>query len=98
MVINRVILIVMDSVGVGHLPDAGRFNDHGTHTLLHVFQQAEKLQIPNLGALGMEKIVKIGCHRRKIAGCYHNGPLGDRRDCAEFCFSHLSQWVSRRYR
>jgi phosphopentomutase len=28
--INRVILIVMDSVGVGHLPDADRFNDHGT--------------------------------------------------------------------
>ena len=75
MVINRVILIVMDSVGVGHLPDAGRFNDHGTHTLLHVFQQAEKLQIPNLGALGMEKIVKIGCARRKIVGCY--GKMGE---------------------
>jgi len=75
LVINRVILIVMDSVGVGHLPDAGRFNDHGTHTLLHVFQQAEKLQIPNLGALGMEKIVKIGCYRRKIVGCY--GKMGE---------------------
>jgi phosphopentomutase len=37
--INRVILIVMDSVGVGHLPDARRFNDDRTHTLLHIYQQ-----------------------------------------------------------
>jgi phosphopentomutase len=68
--INRVILIVMDSVGVGHLPDAKRFNDHGAHTLLHVFQHTEKLQIPNLCALGMGKIVEIGCERREIVGCY----------------------------
>jgi phosphopentomutase len=34
--INRVILIVMDSVGVGHLPDAGRFNDDRADTLLHI--------------------------------------------------------------
>ena len=37
--INRVSLIVMDSVGVGHLPDADRFNDHGTHTLLHLLKR-----------------------------------------------------------
>jgi phosphopentomutase len=73
--INRVILIVMDSVGVGHLPDANRFNDQGTHTLLHVFQQTEKLQIPNLCALGMEKIVEIGCVGEKIVGCY--GKMGE---------------------
>jgi phosphopentomutase len=73
--INRVILMVMDSVGVGHLPDADRFNDRGAHTLLHVFQQTEKLQIPNLCALGMGKIVEIGCDRRKIIGCY--GKMGE---------------------
>ena len=73
--INRVILMVMDSVGVGHLPDADRFNDRGAHTLLHVFQQTEKLQIPNLCALGMGKIVEIGCDRRKMVGCY--GKMGE---------------------
>lgn len=72
--INRVILIVMDSVGVGHLPDADLFDDHGTHTLLHVFQQTENMQLPNLCALGMGKIVEIGCRRRKIIGCY--GKMG----------------------
>ena len=73
--INRVILIVMDSVGVGYLPDAERFNDHGTHTLLHIYQQTEKLQIPNLCALGIGKIVKIGCNTQKIVGCY--GMMGE---------------------
>jgi purine nucleoside phosphorylase len=33
--INQIILIVLDSLGVGHLPDADRFNDQGTNTLLH---------------------------------------------------------------
>ncbi len=70
MSIKRVILIVMDSVGVGHLPDAKRFNDHGAHTLLHVFERTEKLHIPNLCALGMGKIVAVGCAGEKIIGCY----------------------------
>jgi phosphopentomutase len=72
--INRVILIVMDSVGVGHLPDADLCDDHGIHTLLHVFQQTQNLQLPNLCALGMGKIAEIGCQPRKIIGCY--GKMG----------------------
>lgn len=68
--VNRVILIVMDSVGVGYLPDAHRFNDHGTNTLLHVFQQSQKLHIPNLCTLGIGKVVAIGCHTQDIVGCY----------------------------
>jgi phosphopentomutase len=68
--INRVILIVMDSVGVGHLPDAGRFNDERTHTLLHIYQQTGRLDIPNLCALGMGEIVELGCNAQEIIGCY----------------------------
>ncbi|MEA4847512.1 MAG: phosphopentomutase, partial [Clostridiaceae bacterium] len=30
---NRIILIVMDSVGIGELPDAGRYGDSGSNTL-----------------------------------------------------------------
>ncbi|UCE56299.1 MAG: phosphopentomutase, partial [Desulfobacterales bacterium] len=73
--INRVILIVMDSVGVGHLPDAKRFNDRGAHTLLHIYQQNGKLQIPNLCSLGIGKIVKVGCDTNEIVGCY--GKMGE---------------------
>ena len=64
--INRVILIVMDSVGVGHLPDARRFNDDRTHTLLHIYQQTGRLDIPNLCALGIAKIAAVGCKPQQI--------------------------------
>ena len=39
---SRVTLIVLDSVGVGALPDAANFNDEGTFTLGHVKEYAEK--------------------------------------------------------
>ena len=73
--INRVILIVMDSVGVGQLPDAEWFNDDRTDTLLHIYQQTGKLDIPNLCALGLGKISAVGCKTQEIVGCY--GKMGE---------------------
>ncbi len=73
--IKRVILIVMDSVGVGHLPDAERFNDDRTDTLLHIYQQTGRLDIPNLCALGLGKISAVGCKTQEIVGCY--GKMGE---------------------
>jgi phosphopentomutase len=34
---KRIILIVLDSVGVGELPDAAAYNDKGAKTLGHIF-------------------------------------------------------------
>ena len=68
--IQRVILIVMDSVGVGHLPDAELFNDDQTDTLGHIYQQAGKLEIPNLCDLGIGKLATVGCTTSEIVGCY----------------------------
>ncbi|MHC4537935.1 MAG: phosphopentomutase, partial [Planctomycetota bacterium] len=73
--INRVILIVMDSVGVGQLPDANVFNDGGAHTLLHIYEHRGALEIPNLCTLGIGKIVEVGCHAPEIIGCY--GKMGE---------------------
>ena len=49
---KRAILIVLDSVGVGALPDAAAFGDAGANTLGHI---AEKMQlyIPHMRALGL---------------------------------------------
>jgi phosphopentomutase len=68
--IKRVILIVLDSVGVGHLPDAERFNDDRTDTLGHIYQYVGKLDIPNLCALGIGEIAAVGCKTEEIIGCY----------------------------
>ena len=53
---KRVILVVMDSVGVGELPDAKDFGDVGTNTLLHVSKVKPDFQIPNLIKLGIANI------------------------------------------
>jgi phosphopentomutase len=49
----RCFLIVLDSLGVGALPDAGRFGDQGTHTLDHLVEAAGQPQIPRLIELGL---------------------------------------------
>lgn len=53
---KRVILFVLDSLGVGALPDAEKFGDPGVHTLGHIFEGCEGLNIPNLEALGIGNI------------------------------------------
>lgn len=73
-IINRVIWVVLDSVGMGEMPDAARFHDEGCNTIGHVSKMAGGLRLPNMEKLGygnidgMEGIVKcdnpIGCFAR----------------------------------
>ncbi|MFH1994262.1 MAG: phosphopentomutase [Nitrospinota bacterium] len=56
---NRVILIVLDSVGVGALPDADRYGDEGSNTLAHIGEALGGLNLPNLESLGLGSIVAI---------------------------------------
>jgi len=53
---KRVTLIVMDSVGVGALPDAENFGDKGANTFGHVAEHVADLKIPNLQSLGWGNI------------------------------------------
>lgn len=50
-----VTLIVLDSVGVGALPDAETFGDAGAHTLDHTLE-ATGIKLPNFQALGLGNI------------------------------------------
>ncbi len=54
--VKRVILIVLDSVGIGYLPDAHMYGDEGSHTLGHIFQKKPELHIPHLRKLGLANI------------------------------------------
>ena len=56
---KRVILIVLDSVGAGALPDAVRFNDAGANTLGHINSLAG-LKVPNMRKMGLGYIPGIG--------------------------------------
>jgi len=53
---NRVILIVLDSVGIGELPDAAMYNDTGSNTLGNIAKLHKGFSIPNLVAMGLGNI------------------------------------------
>ena len=50
---NRAVIIVLDSVGVGAMPDAAAWGDAGSDTLGHCAAAAGGLSLPNLQALGL---------------------------------------------
>ncbi len=53
----RSLLIVLDSVGIGHAPDAGAYGDEGAHTLGHILEKVPTLLLPNLDSLGLSRIL-----------------------------------------
>ena len=57
--INRVFVVVMDSLGVGEMPDSGKFGDVGVNTLGHISEAVESFEIPNLQKLGMANIIPL---------------------------------------
>jgi len=57
--INRVLLIVLDSVGVGSLPDAASYGDEGANTLGHIAELRGGLNLPHLATLGLGNIIPI---------------------------------------
>jgi phosphopentomutase len=56
---SRIIVIVLDSVGVGALPDADTYGDGGSNTLGNVARQVP-LRVPTLRLLGLDRIVDLG--------------------------------------
>lgn len=55
---ERVIWVVLDSVGIGALPDAADYDDTGRSTLGHI-AEARALQLPNLMKLGLGNIAPL---------------------------------------
>lgn len=56
---NRVFVVVMDSLGVGAMPDSEKFGDIGVNTLGHISESVETFAIPNLQKLGMANITPL---------------------------------------
>lgn len=53
---DRVILVVLDSVGIGELPDAKKYGDVGSNTLGNISKKLGGLNLPNLEKLGLGNI------------------------------------------
>lgn len=59
MPFKRVTVIVLDSVGIGELPDAAAYGDEGSHTLGHIATGPSGLELPNLRRLGLGNIASL---------------------------------------
>jgi phosphopentomutase len=56
---RRAIVIVLDSVGVGELPDAATYGDQGSNTVGNIAKRV-RLKIPTLRTLGFDRVASIG--------------------------------------
>lgn len=56
---KRVIWIVLDSVGIGAMPDAWEYGDEGANTLSNVYAKSEGLQLDHMIALGLGNIDEV---------------------------------------
>ncbi len=57
--VDRVLWIILDSVGAGALPDADLYGDVAASTLQHVAEAAGGLHLPHLAALGLGNILPV---------------------------------------
>jgi phosphopentomutase len=70
--VRAVVLVVLDSVGIGGAPDATEFGDEGSATLQHVAEAVGGLDLPNLQRLGLGNITDVRGvpPARPPEGCY----------------------------
>lgn len=66
--IKRIVLIVLDGMGIGESPDAAAYHDKGADTFGHVYKQC-KPALPNLTELGL-------LHAASLAGKNDDEPIG----------------------
>nr|WP_105616015.1 phosphopentomutase [Vallitalea okinawensis] len=75
--INRVIWVILDSVGMGELPDADQFGDMGSNTIGNTAKAVGGLNIPNMIHLGLGNIDGM----KNL----------DRTDAPKGCFARLGE-------
>ncbi len=87
--IHRVIVAVLDGVGVGALPDADEYGDAGSNTLAHVADAVGGLTLPSLEALGIGHIGEFTGLKRieQPDGCF--GRMGE---CSKGKDSTVGHW------
>ena len=56
---NRVFVLVIDSLGIGEMPDSEKFGDVGVNTLGHIAENMEDFYIPNLQRLGIANLCDL---------------------------------------
>ena len=72
---TRAIVIVMDSVGIGELPDAAAYGDEGSNTVGNIAKQIP-LQVPTLRSLGLDRLVRLNSQTKQSDHAVTIGAFG----------------------
>ncbi len=56
---GRFVVLILDSVGIGELPDADQYGDAGSNTLANIAETIGGLDLPNFARLGLGKIAPL---------------------------------------
>lgn len=85
---KRVILIVIDSLGIGALPDASAYGDEGANTLGSILTAKPDLAIPNLVQLGLGRIDGISGISKPVLPIGTFGRLAERSNGKDTITGH----------
>ena len=75
---GKVVVVILDGIGVGELPDAAAYGDVGTNTLVNTARVVGNLMLPELSRLGLTHIADLGGSTSPDGtdGCY--GKMAER--------------------
>ena len=74
---KRALVIIIDGVGVGELPDAAKYGDSGSNTLANLAEAVGGLHLPNLEILGLGKIIPVKGLSAKVEAQGNYGKMAE---------------------
>jgi len=68
---DRIVVVILDGVGIGELPDAADFGDGGSDSLGNVVKVRGRLRLPHLAARGLSRLTRLpGFEEAAVTGGY----------------------------
>ena len=85
---DRVLLVVMDSAGVGELPDAAAYGDIGASTIPNLAATVGGITVPNMEGMGLGRIAKIAGVNPEAARHGGYGKMAEKSPCKDTTGGH----------
>ena len=74
---KKAILIILDSLGIGAMPDSQEYGDNNPHTLQSLYQSCPDISYPNLEKLGLKRLIDPADRTNLLKGAYY-GKLAEK--------------------
>ncbi len=75
---KRAIVLIMDGVGIGALPDAASYGDENSNTLVNLAERVNGLHLPTFEKLGLGNVADIKGMKKMAAPTASHGKMAER--------------------